>query len=210
MTRSGQSAIPMKWSRQCAAHAVMLQKNTMKSGHAKTGGLQERALTAERRCHTAATGSLVVHAMCLTLAILAKSCFNGGFLSGDFANRPLSPKRLSRGSAIFSATQELTRRLVHHALPQELCQTPTRCWPSKKPTTKLKNVKTTMPWWKRIFYRRLPNQAVIQPRDVCADDDGYRVIRYANEDPSGWKVLCAEVYRPRWVKQWREWNVKKS
>lgn len=63
-----------------------------------------------------------------------------------------------------------------------------------------------MNWFKRIFYRRLPNQAVMQPGDIYADEDGYKTIRHTNEEPAGWKVLCAEVYRPRWKRQWRKWN----
>lgn len=85
--------------------------------------------------------------------------------------------------------------------------------PSKKPTNKPKIVKTTMPWWKHILYRRLPSQAVMQPGDIYADEDedgyGYKTIRHTNEEPAGWKVLGAEVYRPRWVREWRRWNVQK-
>lgn len=86
----------------------------------------------------------------------------------------------------------------------------TNSQPSKKLTNKPKNVKTTMPWWKHIFYRRLPNQAVMQPGDIYADEDGYKTIRHTNEDPAGWKVLGAEVYRLRWVHEWRKWNVQHS
>lgn len=64
-----------------------------------------------------------------------------------------------------------------------------------------------MPWWKRLFYRRLPNQAVMQPGDIHADAGAFWVIRYANEEPAGWKVLGGEVYRLRWRREWRQWNV---
>lgn len=46
----------------------------------------------------------------------------------------------------------------------------------------------------------------MQPGDIYADEDGYKTIRHTNEEPAGWKVLCAEVYRPRWKRQWRKWN----
>lgn len=66
-----------------------------------------------------------------------------------------------------------------------------------------------MNWIKRIFYRRLPSNAIMQPGDIYWDEDGYKTIRYANEDVAGWRVFGAKVYRPRWVREWRKWKAEK-
>lgn len=50
----------------------------------------------------------------------------------------------------------------------------------------------------------------MQPGDIYADEESYKIIRHTNEEPAGWKVLGAEVYRPRWQRQWRKWNVEVS
>lgn len=67
-----------------------------------------------------------------------------------------------------------------------------------------------MNWIKRIFYRRLPSQAVMQPGDIYVDDNGaYKAIQHPNEEVAGWRVFGAEVYRLRWVREWRKWKVER-
>lgn len=67
-----------------------------------------------------------------------------------------------------------------------------------------------MNWIKRIVYRKLPSSAIIQPGDIYLDNNNcYKTVRYANEEVAGWRVFGAEVYRLRWVREWRKWNVQK-